>query len=196
MCPAASLAAGGRTRRRIDASGINNSQKRSDRPSTPKPQTSLSPLGGRSEKYECGPAGDYQGALPAEAETLTTRIIEILQEDGRTPYSSIATALGVSEGTVRNRVRQLIDDNVITIQAEALPGAFGYKFNAMTMMKVAPSADIRVVAERFAKIPEAYYLVNDARSVRSRRGNVPSIGGRLPPVPGNTLLRAQGRRDH
>jgi Lrp/AsnC family transcriptional regulator for asnA, asnC and gidA len=105
------------------------------------------------------PAGEYQGALPAEAEALTTRIIEMLQEDGRTPYSSIATALGVSEGTVRNRVRQLIDDNVITIQAEALPGAFGYKFNAMTMMKVAPSTDIRDVAERFAKIPEVYYLV-------------------------------------
>jgi Lrp/AsnC family transcriptional regulator, regulator for asnA, asnC and gidA len=104
-------------------------------------------------------AGDYSGALPAEAEGLTTRIIEILQEDGRTPYSTIASTLSVSEGTVRNRVRQLIDDHVITIQAEALPGAFGYRFNAMTMLKVAPGADIGAVAERFSSIPEVYYLV-------------------------------------
>lgn len=112
----------------------------------------------RSETASAASA-DQPGALPAEAEALNTRIIEILQEDGRTPYSSIATTLGVSEGTVRNRVRQLIEDHVIQIQAEALPGAFGYKFNAMTMIKVAPGTDIREAAERFATIPEVYYLV-------------------------------------
>jgi len=89
---------------------------------------------------------------------LNKRIIELLQQDGRMAYSSIANIVGVSEGTVRNRVRQLIDDNVITIQAEALPDAFGYTFNAMTFLKVAPGADIDDVARRLSKVPEVYYL--------------------------------------
>jgi Lrp/AsnC family transcriptional regulator, regulator for asnA, asnC and gidA len=74
-------------------------------------------------------------------------------------YATIATQLGVSEGTVRNRVRQLIDDNVITIQAEALPGAFGYNFSGLTLIKVAPGADITAVADRFAAIDEVFYLI-------------------------------------
>jgi Lrp/AsnC family transcriptional regulator for asnA, asnC and gidA len=73
-------------------------------------------------------------------------------------YSSIASVVGVSEGTVRNRVRQLINDNVITIQAEALPNAFGYTFNTMTFIKVAAGADVDAVAQRLAEVPEVYYL--------------------------------------
>src|SRR4051812_19746553 len=72
-----------------------------------------------------------------ESAELNARIIALLQQDGRMPYSNIATAVGVSEGTVRNRVKQLIDDNVITIQAEALPEAFGYGFNALTFINSA-----------------------------------------------------------
>lgn len=94
-----------------------------------------------------------------EGQTLTARIIEFLQEDGRMPYSTIAAKLDVSEGTVRNRVRQLLDDNVITIQAEAMPGAFGYSFNTVTFLKVAPKANIEAVANRFAELPEAYYII-------------------------------------
>ena len=98
---------------------------------------------------------------PGEAESaaLNRGIIELLQVDGRMPYATIATQLGVSEGTVRNRVRQLIDDHVITIQAEALPGAFGYNFSGLTLIKVAPGADITAVADRFSAIDEGFYLI-------------------------------------
>ena len=89
---------------------------------------------------------------------LNQKIVELLQQDGRMPYSSIASIVGVSEGTVRNRVRQLIADNVITIQAEALPNAFGYTFNTMTFLKVAAGADVDAVARRLAEVPEVYYL--------------------------------------
>jgi Lrp/AsnC family transcriptional regulator for asnA, asnC and gidA len=93
-----------------------------------------------------------------EGDELNRRIIELLQQDGRMAYSSIASVVGVSEGTVRNRVRQLINDNVITIQAEALPNAFGYTFNTMTFIKVAAGADVDAVAQRLAEVPEVYYL--------------------------------------
>jgi Lrp/AsnC family transcriptional regulator for asnA, asnC and gidA len=96
----------------------------------------------------------------ADVYALNSQIIGLLQQDGRMAYSTIATALGVSEGTVRNRVRQLIDENVITIQAEAMPEAFGYNFNAQTFIKVAGGVDIDAVIARLAAVPEVFYLTS------------------------------------
>jgi Lrp/AsnC family transcriptional regulator for asnA, asnC and gidA len=90
---------------------------------------------------------------------LNAQIIRLLQQDGRMPYSTIAAAIGTSEGTVRKRVRQLIDDNIITIQAEALPEAFGYAFNALTFIKVGKGADIDPLIARLNDIPEVFYLI-------------------------------------
>jgi Lrp/AsnC family transcriptional regulator for asnA, asnC and gidA len=112
------------------------------------------PRGRISSKPE-NPAPDVP---PLEGPELNQRIVELLQQDGRMPYSTIAGIVGVSEGTVRNRVRQLIDDNVITIQAEALPDAFGYTFNTMTFINVAAGADVEAVARRLAEVPDVYYL--------------------------------------
>lgn len=40
-------------------------------------------------------------------DSIDKRIIGILKKNGRTPFMQIATTLGVSEGTVRNRVKEL-----------------------------------------------------------------------------------------
>ena len=40
---------------------------------------------------------------------LDLSILASLQSDGRRPFTDIAQELGVSEGTVRNRVSKLID---------------------------------------------------------------------------------------
>lgn len=101
-------------------------------------------------------AGDEAGTEGVE---LNRKIITLLQQDGRMAYSAIAAQVGVSEGTVRNRVRQLIDDNIITIQAEALPYAMGYNFNALTFIKISPGVSIDEVAKRISAIPEVYYLI-------------------------------------
>lgn len=44
---------------------------------------------------------------------LDEKIIEILKKDSRRPFVDIANQLKVSEGTVRSRVRKLVDDGVI-----------------------------------------------------------------------------------
>jgi DNA-binding Lrp family transcriptional regulator len=44
---------------------------------------------------------------------LDRQILDILRRDARTPYTEIADSIGTSEGTVRNRVEQLIDSDVI-----------------------------------------------------------------------------------
>lgn len=94
-----------------------------------------------------------------EGADLAVSIIQLLQEDGRMPFSTIAAELGVSEGTVRNRVRQLLDDQLITIQAEALPAAFGYHINTVTFIKIKPSSNIETVVATFLPVEEVYYIV-------------------------------------
>jgi DNA-binding Lrp family transcriptional regulator len=44
---------------------------------------------------------------------LDRQIVDILRRDARTPYTEIADDIGTSEGTVRNRVEQLVEDDVI-----------------------------------------------------------------------------------
>jgi len=40
-------------------------------------------------------------------------ILSILEENARTPYTEIAEKLNVSEGTVRNRVNRLEEENIL-----------------------------------------------------------------------------------
>jgi len=44
---------------------------------------------------------------------LDREILGLLRRDARTPYTEIAEQVGTSEGTVRNRVQQLIEEGVI-----------------------------------------------------------------------------------
>lgn len=101
-------------------------------------------------------------AIPAhldEDAELNWKIVSLLQEDGRMPFSTIAEKVGVSEGTVRNRVNQLREQNVMQIAAEVLPQAFGYTWNSVVFLKLSGSADLEAVAQRLAEIPEVYYVV-------------------------------------
>ncbi|MFP4546086.1 MAG: Lrp/AsnC family transcriptional regulator [Methanomassiliicoccales archaeon] len=44
---------------------------------------------------------------------LDEKIVEILKKDSRRPFVDIANQLKVSEGTIRSRVRKLVDEEVI-----------------------------------------------------------------------------------
>lgn len=44
---------------------------------------------------------------------IDRQILDVLRRDARTPYTEIADRIGTSEGTVRNRVDQLVEDGVI-----------------------------------------------------------------------------------
>lgn len=109
------------------------------------------------KKRAPAPAPAPEG-LGEEAQ-LNWNIISLLQEDGRVPFSTIADKLGVSEGTVRNRVKQLRDDNVMNIGATVLAQAFGYSWNSIVFIKVASGAHIDDIGERMALIPDVYYVV-------------------------------------
>jgi Lrp/AsnC family transcriptional regulator for asnA, asnC and gidA len=51
--------------------------------------------------------GDYM------MDHLDEKIIEILKKDSRRPFVDIANQLKVSEGTIRSRVRKLVDEEII-----------------------------------------------------------------------------------
>ncbi len=47
---------------------------------------------------------------------LDMRIIEALRHDGRISNAGIARTVGVSEGTVRRRLKRLMDENIIEVR--------------------------------------------------------------------------------
>ena len=48
---------------------------------------------------------------------LDRKIIALLQMDGRASNAKIAREVGVSEGTVRRRLRKLLEDDVVRVVA-------------------------------------------------------------------------------
>ena len=68
-------------------------------------------------------AGPSPQARPAALDAIDFTIISILQNDGRAAFTAIAKQLGISEGSVRNRVGQLIDSKVLRIMGVADPNA-------------------------------------------------------------------------
>jgi Lrp/AsnC family transcriptional regulator for asnA, asnC and gidA len=107
-------------------------------------------------------AGSLPGLVPEQLGDdveLNLKIVSLLQEDGRMPFSTIAERTGVSEGTVRNRVNQLRAAHVMAVTASVSPEAFGYRWNSTTLMKVNPAASIEKLAMRLARVPEVYYVV-------------------------------------
>lgn len=89
---------------------------------------------------------------------LDIKIINELQHDGRMPFTDIAKTLNVSEGTVRNRVARLIDEQVIHIVGMLDPTHVGFEAPAMIGVTVQP-AMLERVAETIASFQEVSYLI-------------------------------------
>ena len=83
----------------------------------------------------------------------------MLQEDGRVPYSIIARELGTTEGTVRNRVNQMIDAKVLRVIGVADPVALGNEGYALVAMRLGPGADPRSVSARFEACDEVTFVL-------------------------------------
>lgn len=92
-------------------------------------------------------------------DSLNVEIIRMLEADGRMPFSEIAQHLGVSEGTVRNRVNGLKEAGLLQIVAIADPSATDYKADAMICLKVASGVTPQSVAERLAGLDAVVYIL-------------------------------------
>ena len=124
-------------------------------------------------------------------EDLDKEIIELLQYDGRMPFTKIASQLGISEGTVRRRIKQLTDDGVLQIVAIVEPHELGWREAAMIGISV-KSNRITSVAEEIARLPEVSYLFQAAGEFdlfaevycRNREHFVSFLNDKLQQIPG------------
>lgn len=89
---------------------------------------------------------------------LDLAILSLLQRDGRRPFTEIAQTLGVSEGTVRNRVYRLLDEQIIQIVGQVDPEHLGFDAPAIMGVSVQPS-EVEAAAEKIAAFGEVSYLL-------------------------------------
>lgn len=92
-----------------------------------------------------------------ELDHLDRQIISALQEDGRRPFTLIATRLGVSESLVRYRVQRLVKEEIMQVVGIADPLKIGYDFMVMVGVRVVP-AKAREIARQLATLPETSYV--------------------------------------
>ena len=88
-------------------------------------------------------------------DALDREILEHLRHDGRRPYTEIAAAVGTSEGTVRNRVEQLLADGII--ERFTVTTRRG-NIKAMVAVRVRVDVDTAAVTDIFATWPEVDYV--------------------------------------
>jgi Lrp/AsnC family transcriptional regulator for asnA, asnC and gidA len=67
---------------------------------------------------------------------LDSKIIKILQRDGRTSNAGIARDVGVSEGTVRRRLKRLVQEEFIQVVALPDPAKMGFASQALIGVQV------------------------------------------------------------
>ncbi len=89
---------------------------------------------------------------------IDLEIINQLQVDGRKPFTDIAKSLRISEGTVRNRVARLLEEQVIQIIGMIDPAQLGYDAPAMIGVSVQPPL-LEEVAKTVANFSEVSYLI-------------------------------------
>jgi Lrp/AsnC family transcriptional regulator for asnA, asnC and gidA len=104
------------------------------------------------------PGGPESGRSADDISQLDLEIIERLQEDGRRPYTRIASELGVSEAAVRARTNRLMERGVLQIVGVADPLKLGY--DQMALIGVRCQGDqLLEAAGAIADLPEVIYVV-------------------------------------
>ena len=88
---------------------------------------------------------------------LDLKLIQELQKDGRMSHVDLAKKLGVVEGTVRKRIRNLVGNNIIKTITIPNLRKLGYNFMSFMALEVR-MANLREIAENLAKKPNVCYL--------------------------------------
>jgi DNA-binding Lrp family transcriptional regulator len=90
---------------------------------------------------------------------LDAKILSHLEEDGRASYTDIADKLGVSEGTVRNRVQRLRSDGII--KRFTVEIADSERIAAVVMAAVEPSRNIAAIIAEMPPETEVMEVTGD-----------------------------------
>jgi Lrp/AsnC family transcriptional regulator for asnA, asnC and gidA len=86
------------------------------------------------------------------------KILNILQRNSKVSHTYIANELGVSEATVRYRIKNLIDEGVIDKFTVLLnPKKVGYPTIGILMVKIAPDC-FEQTSEQISDLTETYHV--------------------------------------
>ena len=88
---------------------------------------------------------------------LDTQIIKILQKDGRASNAGIARSVSVSEGTVRRRLKRLIQEEFIQVLALPDPAKMGNDSEALVGVQVDPDK-VDQVAEDISGLEDVSWV--------------------------------------
>lgn len=102
-----------------------------------------------------------EGTLIEQPDELDREIISQLQYDGRKAYTDIARETGVSEASVRRRVKRLVEEGVLQIVGIAEPQFLGFTEAAFIGVNVQSNLSDRVV-QQIQQFPEVTYLFQAA----------------------------------
>jgi Lrp/AsnC family transcriptional regulator for asnA, asnC and gidA len=90
-------------------------------------------------------------------DAVDQHILSILENNGRATNREIAESVGVSEGTVRNRIERLIKDDVLRIVGVTNPARLGLNTAAVIAIS-AELSRINEIAEEIAAAPGVVYV--------------------------------------
>jgi len=90
-------------------------------------------------------------------DNLDLKIISLLQEDGTATNAGIARKVGVSEETVRRRLKRLIQEEYIKVVALPDPAKLGYESEVLIGIQVA-AAKVDEVADTLAEMDEINWV--------------------------------------
>jgi len=92
-------------------------------------------------------------------DNLDINIIEALRENGSIASTKLASKFSVNEGTIRKRIKKLINSGFLSIKGLINPSLIDNK-NVITVgIKVSLSKDLITVAKEIANIPLVYSVV-------------------------------------
>jgi Lrp/AsnC family transcriptional regulator for asnA, asnC and gidA len=102
--------------------------------------------------------GGPDGGLDA----IDRRLLELLQDDGRLPYSDLAAATGLSSGAARARVLRLRERGILRVVGVTDPQQLGYR--SMAMLAIGVEGDVDAVADAIGALEDVIYVVVAAGS--------------------------------
>jgi len=86
---------------------------------------------------------------------LDCKMIRLLQKDGRMSNTAMAQALGISEYTVRTRLKKILDSGIIRIVAQANPIDLGFALSGNLKIRI----DLKMTKQVLKKLSEIDELV-------------------------------------
>jgi Lrp/AsnC family transcriptional regulator for asnA, asnC and gidA len=94
--------------------------------------------------------------MSASLDEIDRKLIGALKFDGRMRYTDLASKLGVTEGTVRNRMQRLIEQGTLKVVPIVDQTKIGYRLNVWIGVRCRPGTFGRVAEELASLHPIRY----------------------------------------